>query len=579
MEKVTFIRLQEIPPISISSGTMLWNKTGTWRYLRPRYTSRIPPCNEACPAGNDIEGFMKLAKEGRFEEAVELIKEENPLPGVCGRVCFHPCEVSCNRREFDEPLSIQAVERYIGDLKIDKKKRLPIRDKRKERVAVIGSGPAGLSCAYHLTMMGYKVTIFESHSSPGGILRVGIPEYRLPKNILDREISEIESLGVDIKLNTRLGMDISLEDLNRFHAIFIATGAHKSKKLNIEGENLKGVISGLEFLKRINDGDRISSGERVLVIGGGNVAIDVSRSSWRLGAREIQMVCLESREEMPAFHEEIEEAEAEGIKIITSAMPIRIIKEEENSKRIDFIGVKLGEQKPDGSINPIPITGTEFSITTDTVITAIGEFPDLSFLPGEISINKGLIQVDETGLVHPRGYFAGGDVADPSRSVAGAIGSGKKGALAIHEYLQGGWLRDKFQMIQVGDKGAISIKRYLNPREGKPNSSVISFKELNTDYFEHEARILIPKLPTDERKKTFKEIYQTIDSEMVHKETGRCFHCGVCNGCDNCWIYCTDLAVKKREGLYEIDYDYCKGCGICFEECPRGAILLEEEGR
>lgn len=577
MEKIVFKRIEDIPPVSISSATMLWNKTGTWRYLRPMYISRIPPCNEACPAGNDIEGFMKLADEGRFEEALELIKIENPFPAICGRVCFHPCALSCNRREFDEALSIQAVERYIGDLK-NTKKRFPTRN-RKERIAVIGSGPAGLSCAYHLCMMGYEVTIFESHSSPGGILRIGIPEYRLPKNILDREISEIESLGVDIKLNTRIGVDIPFEELNKFHAIFIATGSHKSKRLNIEGEDFEGVLSGLEFLKGISEGKKIYLGKRVLVIGGGNVAIDVSRSSWRLGGEEVQMVCLEPRDEMPAFNEEISEAEAEGIKIITSSMPIRIIKDDGDRKRIDFIRVKLGEPKPDGSINPFPITGTEFSIIADTVILAIGELPDLSFLPKEIFINNGLIQVDETGLAHPRGYFAGGDVANPSRSVAGAIGSGKKVALAIHEYLQGSCLKDKLRFIKVGEKGAISIKKYLNPKEGEPNPSVISYKELNTDYFEHQTRISIPKLSLNNRKGIFKEIYQTMDMEMAIKEAGRCFHCGVCNGCDNCLVYCTDLAVKRRKDLYEIDYDYCKGCGICFEECPRGAIMLEEEGR
>ncbi|MGB9630224.1 MAG: FAD-dependent oxidoreductase, partial [Thermodesulfobacteriota bacterium] len=312
-EKITFKGLRDIPPLSISMGTMLWNKTGTWRYLKPLYFSKTPPCNEACPAGNDIEAVMVFAKEGRFQEARKLIKEENPFPGVCGRVCFHPCESYCNRKEYDEALSIHAIERFVADskFKINQEKSVG-HLKRKEKVAIIGSGPAGLTCAYHLARMGYGVTVFESYSSPGGILRIGIPEYRLPRSILDQEISEIESLGVEIRTNSQIGKDLSFDDLKTFQAIFIAVGAHQSRSLGIEGERLEGVMPGLEFLKRVKEKEMISIGKKVVVIGGGNVAVDVARSAWRLGAK-VQMVCMESREEMPAFTEEISETEAEGI--------------------------------------------------------------------------------------------------------------------------------------------------------------------------------------------------------------------------------------------------------------------------
>ncbi len=578
-EKITFKRLKDIPPLSISMGTMLWNKTGTWRYLKPVYSSKTPPCNEACPAGNDIEAMMVLVKEGKFREAWKLIKEENPFPGVCGRVCFHPCESSCNRKQYDEALAIQAIERFVADLsfKIYQEKSVG-HLKRKEKVAIIGSGPAGLTCAYHLARMGYSVTVFESYSSPGGILRIGIPEYRLPRFVLDREISEIESLGVEIRTNSQIGKDISFDDLKTFQAIFIAVGSHQSKSLGIEGERLEGVMSGLEFLRRVKEKEKIPIGRRVVVIGGGNVAVDVSRSAWRLGAK-VQMVCLESKEEMPAFAEEISETEAEGIEIIPSAMPIRITRDRGRSKKIDFVKVKLAEPKPDGSLNPIPIPKTQFTLKADYVVTAIGEVPNLSFLPQEILIEKGLIKADEMGFVHPKGYFAGGDVVNPQHTVAGAIGSGKRAALAIHEYFQGGLLKGKIRMVWVGEKGTISLKKYFHPPEGETNPPVIYFPEINLDYFEHQDRVKIKKIPVENRRGGFKEVSSTVDREEALKEAGRCFNCGVCNGCDNCWVYCPDLAVKKKDDHYEIDYDYCKGCGICFEECPRSAIILMEDRR
>jgi len=579
-QKIVFRRLQDIPPIAVSTATIAWNKTGTWRYLKPKYVIKTPPCNEACPAGNDIEGFMVLSREGRLREAWEKIKEENPFPGVCGRVCFHPCESSCNRKEFDEALSIQALERYIADSQFNAEREGHQRKpRRKEKVAVIGSGPSGLTCAYHLARMGYGVTVFESFSSPGGVLRIGIPEYRLPRAVLDHEISDIESWGVEIKTNTQIGKDMVFEDLKNYQAIFIATGAHQSRRLNIKGDHLEGVFSGLEFLRRIHTGERVSLGERVVVIGGGNVAVDASRSAWRLGARRVQMVCLESREEMPAFPDEISETEKEGIEILPSAMPLRFTGDGGRVKRIDFIGAKLGEPKPDGSLNPIPIPGTEFFLDADFVITAVGEVPDLSYIPQEVSVHKGLIQVDEMGLSHIKGYFAGGDATSPYHTVVGAIGAGKKAALAIHEYLQGGWSREKFRMIQVGEKGTISLNKYFHPLEGDANPPVVSFGEINTDYFEHRPRISIPQLSIDQRRDGFKEVHLGLEKEIALEEAGRCFNCGVCNGCDNCWVYCPDFAVKRERDRYEIDYDYCKGCGICFEECPRSAILLEEEGR
>lgn len=579
-QKVVFKRLEDIPPIAISLGTMLWNKTGTWRYLRPRYVTKTPPCNEACPAGNDVEGFMVLTREGKFREAWELIKEENPFPGVCGRVCFHPCESSCNRGEYDEALSIQAIERYIADSQLNSKreKHYP-KLQKKERIAVIGSGPGGLTCAYHLARMGYGVTVFEWHSSPGGILRFGIPEYRLPGSVLDHEISEIQSWGVEIKTNTHIGKDIPFEDLKVFQAIFIGTGALQSRKLNVEGEHLEGILSGLEILRRIKMGEKVSLGNKISIIGGGNVAIDVARSALRLGVKIVEIYYRRSREEMPAFTGEVEEAIREGVRIHFLVAPVKIVGDGAKVVGMECVRMKLTEPDETGRRRPVPIDGSSFNIHSDMIITAIGEVPDLSFLPPEVPIEGGLIQTEETGFVHIKGYFAGGDSAGPYRTVAWAIGSGKKAALSIHEYFQGGWSKRKFETIQVGGKGTVSVKKYFHPVEGEGNPPVVTFKEINTDYFEHRSRKSCPSLSLEERSGTFKEVYAGFAKKMAEEEAARCFNCGVCNGCDNCWVYCPDLAVKRQKDRYEIDYDYCKGCGICFEECPRGSILLEEEAR
>lgn len=525
---------------------------------------------------------MVLAREGKFQEAWELIKEENPFPGVCGRVCFHPYEPSCNRREYDGALSIHAIERFLADSQFNtKREKYHTRSQRKDRVAIIGSGPAGLTCGYHLARMGYRVTVFEAHSSPGGILRMGIPEYRLPGSVLDYEISEIESWGVEIKTNTCIGkdMDIPFEDLNTFQAIFIATGAHKSRSLDIAGEHHEGILSGLDILKRIRMGERPLLGEKIIVIGGGNVAIDVARSALRLGVANVKIYYRRSREEMPAIPGEVDEAILEGVKIYFLASPIKVIRRGEKTVGLEFVKMSLGEPDGAGRRRPVPIEGSTFKVYGDAIISAIGEVPDLFFLPQEVPIQDGLVLTDEMDLVHAKGFFAGGDVSSPSHTVVGAIGSGKRAALAIHEYLQGGWSKEKFRMIHVGTKGTISLRKYFHPPKGEVNPPVVPFKEINSDYFEHRPQISNPSLPIEERRGIFKEVYAGLSKEMAEEEATRCFNCGVCNGCDNCFVYCPDMAVKREKDRYEIDYDYCKGCGICFEECPRSAILLEEEGR
>jgi 2-oxoacid:acceptor oxidoreductase delta subunit (pyruvate/2-ketoisovalerate family) len=579
-QKVTFKHLHDIPPISVSLGSMDWNKTGSWRYLRPRYVSRIPPCNEACPAGNDVEGFLVLTREGKLREAWELIREENPFPGVCGRVCFHPCESSCNRREFDEPLAIHEIERFLADRQFQsKREHHSRRRKRKESVAVIGSGPAGLTCAYHLSRLGYGVTVFEAESSPGGILRHGIPEYRLPRAIVEHEIADIQSWGVEIKTEVRIGKNLALENLRSFQAVFIATGAHGERTLNIEGAHLAGVFPGLQVLRELRLGRLASLGKKVSVIGGGNSAIDVARSALRLGAETVQIFYRRSKEEMPAFPDEVEEALREGVQIHYLVSPVKITGDGTKATGMDCVRMRLGEADESGRRRPIAIEGARLEVPSDTIVAAIGEFPDLTFLPQDVAIQGGRVAINGMGLAHSRGIFAGGDAALPDHTVAVAIGSGKKAALAIHEYLEGKETGDTFQSIRVGEKGSISLRKYFHPPEGMANPPVIPFQEIHTDYFDHRPRVRASAVPLEERRGNFHEVHLSLAEQGAVEEASRCFNCGICNQCDNCWTFCPDMAVKKKQGHYEIDYDYCKGCGICFEECPRGAVLLEEETR
>ena len=579
-QKITFKHLHDIPPIAISLGTMDWNKTGSWRYLRPRYVSRTPPCNEACPAGNDIEGFMVLTREGKLREAWDLIREENPFPGICGRVCFHPCESSCNRREFDEAMAIHEIERFLADAQIHSKRghHAPKR-KRKENVAVIGSGPAGLTCAYHLSRLGYGVTVFEAESSPGGILRHGIPEYRLPRAIVEREIADIQSWGVEIRTKVRIGKDLAFEDLRSFQSVFIATGAHGERQLNIEGEQWSGVFSGFDVLRGIREGRIASIGKKVSVIGGGNGAIDVARSALRLGAETVQIFYRRSREEMPAFPDEVEEALREGVQIHFLASPAKISGDGRRATGIACVQMRLGDADESGRRRPIAIEGSPFEVASDVIVAAVGEFPDLTFLPPEIPIQGERVDINEMGFAHAPGIFAGGDAALADHTVAVAIGSGKKAALAIHEYLEGNEPSKIFQTIRVGEKGSVSVKKYFHPADGVANPPVIPFQEIHTDCFDHRSRVQAAGVPLEERRGNFREVHLGLTEEKAVGEAGRCFNCGICNQCDTCWTFCPDMAVKKKKDHYEIDYDYCKGCGICFEECPRGAVLLEEEAR
>ena len=544
------------PVFPMSVTDMSANKTGSWRYMRPLYEEKTAPCIKGCPAGERIPLYFALVKEKRYEEAWHIILQDNPLPGVCGRVCYHPCENVCNRQEFDETIAINNMERFVADQNL--KNGYPKHFFKKasgKTIAIIGSGPAGLSAAFQLACKGHKVTIYEALSEAGGMLRMGIPKYRLPREILDKEIKDIKSLGVEIVTNCKIGKDIKINDLQEKHsALLIASGATRSRSLGVPGENKKGVSSGLKFLKDFNLADKRLAARNLVVVGGGNTAIDCARSAIRLGS-EVTIIYRRSRNEMPAVPEEIEEAEKEGVHINYLTNPVSFLGNGKLEK-IKVQSMTLTDADDDGRRRPVPLKDSEYEIDADQVLLAIGEVPDLEFLPGGFQENWGRVSVDTYQMTSEKGIFACGDAAaGPVGTVVDAIATGKRSAIAIHSFLT----NEPF------------IENQFN--------NVVNYADINLDYFHQEKG---PSYKYNDRSNiisNFDEVNLGITEKDAIREADRCFSCGTCTFCDTCLVYCPDVAISKaKDGKgYVIDYDYCKGCGVCVYECPRHAMLFKEE--
>lgn len=558
-QAITFKSAKEMPALAVSLADMSFNRTGSWRYLRPIYQEKLAPCRGACPAGNDLPHALALIAEGKLIEAWKLFRETNPLPGVCGRVCSHPCETACNRKDYDEAISIAALERRAADACFDLKGEAPSAERRKERVAIVGSGPAGLSCTYFLAKAGYPVTVFEADSELGGMLRLGIPPYRLPRDVLDKEIEDIVRLGAGFVANTRVGEDVALETLwQRYDAVFIASGAQRSRLLQIPGEEDASVLTGLAFLKSANVGQGVSLGQTVLVIGGGNTAIDAARTALRLKAHPL-IVYRRSRTEMPAVPEEIEEAEHEGVQFIFQAAP-QAIRRVDGALEVELIRMRLEEVRGSSAESrrrrPIPIPGSQFVLHADSVLKAVGEEPELSFVAESMETSAGIVMNNPQGLLGRAGVFIGGDARSGPSTVAGAIASGREVARMIERYLQ---------------------KEHRSKRAVKLEEA--DFERLHLDYFAHQSRAQTPTLPVGKRLGNLSEVKASLSENSARAEAQRCFSCGVCNFCDNCRVFCPDIAISRTNGTYEVDLEYCKGCGICVQECPRGVISLGAEER
>ncbi len=402
------------------------------------FQKEIPPCQANCPAGVNIRSYMYSLKQGNLEDAVRLLRDTLPFPAITGRVCYHPCETECARKEVDRAVNINAIERFVADYRLQEKVE-PVPRLHVAKIAIVGSGPAGLSGAYFLTRMGYPVTVFESMAEPGGMLRAGIPEYRLPREVLDSQIDYLKDMGIEFITNTRIGKDLSLEDLKDrgYKAVFLALGAQLSKPLEIEGTDLEGVYGGLDFLREVNLKREVKIGNKVLVVGGGDVAVDAARAALRLGAKEVTLVYRRTREEMPAHTEGIAEAEAEGVQSLYRVTPTKILGK--NGRVVGMECIRLEASKPDRRRKSlVPIKGSELVIEADTIVMAIGQSSDLSHLPEDLSQSKeGTIVADRVTLeTSMPGVFAGGDAVSGPSSVVEAIAGGKKAAVSIDRFLK-----------------------------------------------------------------------------------------------------------------------------------------------
>ena len=526
--------------------------------LRPRYAEKTPPCVSHCPNEADIRGWLTTIAQaeayGRTDEqALELawrkITDLNPFPAICGRVCPHPCEAECNRKDKDGPVAINALERFVGDFGIARGLRLTrsSEDKHQDRIAVVGSGPAGLSCAYQLCRRGYPVIVYEAFSEPGGMLRYGIPRYRLPGKVLDAEIQRILDLGVELKCGVIVGKDIPLEELRqKCKAIFVGIGAHKGQKLGVPGEDAVNVLTGVEFLNHINSGEPMQVGSSVLVIGGGDTAIDAARISRRLGA-EVTILYRRTRAEMPAIAREIDGALEEGVAIEFLAAPVEVLRHNDKAIGLKFIRVVLGMPDSSGRPQPVPLPGSEFEMQASTIVVAVSQEPDFTPLTG-LEKGKVRIQTDEWGATGDAGIYAGGDDLALAL-VSTAVYQGRLAAQAIEAHLRGG----------------DPAKSATHP----PADRVIADWHMEAERHERQ------RLPLEQRDMNA-EIEQGLSQEEALEEARRCMSCGMCMDCESCWMYCTNncFARLPKGEHYSVKIELCNGCKKCAEGCPTGYLEL-----
>ena len=533
--------------ISLDPATSLANHTGSWRTMRPLYLDRLPPCNHACPAGENIQAWLYQAEEGNYQAAWRLLLEDNPMPAVMGRVCYHPCENACNRSQLDEPVAIHAVERFLGDTALTEGWRPnPAAAATGKRVLVVGAGPSGLSAAWHLARQGHAVTIREAGPMAGGMMRFGIPKYRLPRDILDAEIERILNLGITLELNTRVD-DIETVFEQGFDAVFLAVGAHIARRIDIPARQAGRILDAVSVLRDMETQEQaIQLGRRVVVYGGGNTAMDVARTAKRLGAEEAMIVYRRSRHEMPAHAFEADEAEEEGVLIHW----LRTI------KQIDETTFTVEKMRIDEKGRP-QATGEFETLEADTLILALGQNVDTTFLEHVqgITMEDGVVCVDQRMMTGRSGLFAGGDMVPGERTVTVGIGHGKKAARNIHNWL-------------------------MNEHESSPDKHALAeFSSLNTWYYGDAPQSVQPQLDKLRRLSGFDEIVGGLNASTALYEARRCFSCGNCFECDNCYGICPDNAIEKLGPgkRFRINYDYCKGCGMCAVECPCGAIDMVAE--
>ncbi len=534
--------------ITLDPGSSLANKTGSWRTERPVYVSRLPPCNAQCPAGEDIQGWLYHAEGGNYEAAWRHLTRDNPFPAIMGRVCYHTCEGVCNRAKVDDSVGINSVERFLGDEALKRGWKFdPPETTTGKSVLIVGAGPSGMSAAYHLRRLGHAVTVADAGPAMGGMMRFGIPKYRLPRDVLDSEMQRIVDMGVEVQLNTKID-DIAQAMVDGgFDATFLAVGAHIGKRAFIPAKDGARIVDAVSVLRSMEGEEQPLLGRRVAVYGGGNTAIDVARTAKRLGATEAIIVYRRTREKMPAHDFEVEEALEEGV----------MVKWLSTIKQADQGALTIEKMVLDEKGNPQP-TGEFETLEADSLVLALGQDVDLSLLDGVpgLELKDGVVQVDPaTMMTGHAGLFAGGDMVPAERNVTVAIGHGKKAARHIDAWLRG-------TQLPV-----------------HPKRPVATFDSLNTWYYSDAPKTMRPQLDVARRTSSFDEVQGGLTEDNALFEARRCLSCGNCFECDNCYGVCPDNAViKLGPGLgFRFNLDYCKGCGVCVSECPCGAIEMTPE--
>ena len=533
--------------ITLNPGSSLANHTGSWRTERPVYVDRLPPCNNTCPAGEDIQGWLFHAESGNYEKAWKHLTRDNPFPAIMGRVCYHSCEGACNRGQLDAPVGINSVERFLGDEAIKRGWKLALPEVESgKHVLIVGAGPSGMSAAYHLRRFGHRVTVIEAGPLLGGMMRFGIPKYRLPRDVLDAEMNRVVAMGgVEVKLNTKVDDILETMKEGKFDAAFLAVGAHIGRRAFIPSGEVSKVVDAVSVLRSMEGEDKPMLGRRVIVYGGGNTAIDVARTAKRMGAEPI-IVYRRTRDKMPAHDFEIEEAMQEGV----------MIKWLSTIKKAGDTSITIEKMELDSAGFPQP-TGEFETLEADSVVLALGQDVDLGLLEGVpgLEVSEGVVQVDANMMTGQAGVFAGGDMVPTERNITVGVGHGKKAARNIDAWLRG--------------------TTYVAP----PKHQVATFEKLNTWYYTDAPKTVRPMLDIIRRQSTFDEVQGGLDESTALFEARRCLSCGNCFECDNCYGVCPDNAViKLKPGKrFEFNYDYCKGCGMCAAECPCGAINMVPE--